>query len=118
VIRTFRGPDLVTMQRIAPHRGIRRMMTDVKTQCCEHLFLIGNRESVIERPIAKSANNCVLSANLPGAGRLSSGVHNNGEPSFCVIRVRGEGQITGPHGSRTWGTVGSAADSAAGKGHQ
>ena len=47
-IRQARHRDNATR---SPHRGIRRVIADVKAQCCEHFVLIGNRERVIERPI-------------------------------------------------------------------
>jgi hypothetical protein len=31
-----------------------RVVADVETQCCEHLFLVGNRECMIERPLLSS----------------------------------------------------------------
>jgi hypothetical protein len=42
--RTLVGPDIVTMQRVAPHRWICRVMANVETQSRQHLFLAGNRE--------------------------------------------------------------------------
>ena len=42
--RTLVGPDIVTMQRVAPHCWICRVMANVETQSREHLFLADDRE--------------------------------------------------------------------------
>jgi hypothetical protein len=66
VIRTFNGPDTVTMQRVAPYRGICRVVPDVESQRCKQLFLVGNTKSLIERPLIKIANNCRGSDSMRG----------------------------------------------------
>ena len=44
VIRALNAPDLVTTQCVPPRCRICRVMSNVKTQRREHLFLVGNRE--------------------------------------------------------------------------
>ena len=56
MIRTFDRPDIVTMQRKAPHSVICRVMVNVEAQSCEHRFLAGNRECMLDHPLVKGAD--------------------------------------------------------------
>src|ERR1035438_4810376 len=64
--RTFVGPDIVTMQRVAPHRRICRVMANVETQSREHLFLAGDRECMLGHPPAEGTHDFL---GIPRAAR-------------------------------------------------